>query len=179
MTMTCSGCANLPVEIGEYQAGGPVPTHSYYSKLYPAVPFLAASVIEAVESNVSMFTVYDSSWMINGTTDQILPEGMLYQRLLDNMTMGTDFPVNVSATGIGGVYGLLIQNGTRESLLIVNTNATLGLHIAIATSQFPVGGTGSEWTWAPSATAPTPLGSLTLPKSYTIPAQGLLLLDNY
>jgi hypothetical protein len=31
ITKGCAACANLPVEIGEYQAGGPVPVHSPYA----------------------------------------------------------------------------------------------------------------------------------------------------
>ena len=175
----CSTCASLPIEIGEYQAGGPAPTHSPFALTYAGAPFLAASIIQAIEANVSMFTVYDSGWLINDTSGQLQPQGLLYERILDNMTAGRDYPVAVNAKGIGGVFAMLVRNGTEQSLLLVNTNSTRGLQLTISTTVFPVGATGSLWYWGPHAADPRDTLSFTLPTTYSVPPQGILLLDNY
>lgn len=174
----CPTCASLPVELGEYNAG-PVPIHSPFSMMYPGAPFLAASFIQAIDSNISSFTIFELGWLYNSSVGSILPEGLLYQRILDNMTMGTDYEVTVHSGGLGGVEALLVQNGSREALLVVNANTTNELHLSLTTSVFPVGGTGSYWYWSPSYPVPIDSEGVALPGSYSIAAQGILLLTNY
>ena len=179
ISTACSSCANLPIQIGEYQAGGPVPTHSPFAQQYPGASFLAASVIQALEANVSQFTEFDTGWLVNASNGQVLPEGLLYQRILANMTMGTDYPVTVTAGTLGGLYGLLIKNGSRDSLLVVNTNLTQTLTLTIPANLFTVGPAWSVYTWAHWMPAPKMQQASTLASSYLVPADGLLLLDNY
>lgn len=174
----CTTCVNLPLQVGEYQSG-PVPGFSPYVATYAGAPFLAASVVQAITANVSMFTVYDSGSLFNTARNSPTPEGLLYQRVLENMTMGADYAAPVSAEGIGGVYSLLVHNGTRDALLVVDTNATYALNLSVPTSVFPTAATGSEWTWAPGAAAPTASLSIRLPTQYLVPSQGILLLTNY
>ncbi len=174
----CTTCANLPIELGEYQAG-PFSAFSPFSSKYPGAPFFAVSLIQAMEANLSSVGAYNTNSLFNTSTGTPTFEGMLYQRILNNMTMGADYGVTVKATGITGVYSVMIQNGTRESLLIVNTNQTVGLTLSVSSIVFPTGVLGQDWTWSPSATAPTHTSFSLLPKSYSIGPQGILLVTNY
>ena len=133
----CPGCSNLPVQVGEYQPA--LRYHSPFALEYPGAPWLAASVIEGLEANVSTLTVFNSHWLTDQTTGAILPEGLLYQRILSNMTMGTDHAVTLSTPSIGGIYAIAIHNGSRQSLLLVDTNTTVGLNLTIPSSAFPIG----------------------------------------
>jgi len=178
VTDLCGTCANLPLQVGEYQAGPPE-AQSPFSNTYAGAPFLAASIIEALRANVSTFTVFEGGNLVNASTGRPLPEGMLYQRILANMTMGTDYATNVDASGVGGLFSILIQNGSHESLLIVNTNTTFAIRLPVPASVFPIESTGSYWIWGPAVAAPLAVRSVPLPASYLIPQQGILLLDNY
>lgn len=174
----CLTCDSIPISIGEYQAG-PVPTHSPLAANYSGAPFIAASLIQALTSNVSTFTVFNIGWLFNTSSGAVKPQGYVYQRILDNMTMGTDYSVQVKAPGVGGVFAVLVKNGTRESLLLVNTNVTRSLVLGLTTVLFPVGLLGSYFTYAGHNTAPIAHSGLTLPKSYTVTPGEILLLNNF
>lgn len=174
----CLSCASMPISIGEYQAG-PVPDHSPLAANYTGAPFIVASLIQALTSNVSTFTVFNIAWLFNTSNGQLKPQGYVYQRILDNMTMGTDYAIQVKAPGVGGVYALLVTNGTRESLLLVNTNVTRSLVLGLTIALFPVGLLGSYYTYTGHNTVPTANSGLTLPKSFTVTPGEILLLNNF
>lgn len=174
----CGPCASLPAQIGEYQAGPPT-GFSPFSAGYPGAVFLAASVIQALESNVSMFTVFNSFELYNQSAHAPTPEGFLYQRILANLTMGDDLLVSLTPGGPAGTYSVLIHNGSRESFFVVNTNLTTALNLTLPLTGFPAGTVGSEWTWAPGLPVPTAHRAVDLPSSFSVPPQGILLLDNF
>ena len=174
----CADCAGVPVEVGAYQAG-PAGSLSPLSSGYAGAPFLAASVIQAIYANISMFTVFSTDSLLDSSTGTPLPEGLLYQRVLENMTMGNDYAVGVNAAGVGGVFSLLVRNATHESLLLVNSNVSYSLNLTVPASVFPVGTEGSEWLWGPQSATPQTTRELVLPTTYSVPSEGILLLDNY
>jgi hypothetical protein len=174
----CPTCDKIPISLGEYQAG-PVPDHSPLSTEYPGAPFIAASIIQALENNISTFTIFNIAWLFNTSNGQIKEQGYLYQRILDNMTMGTDYSVQVNAPGVGGAYALLIKNGSRESLLIVNTNVTRALKLSLLSSVFPIGTIGSYYNYAAYNLLPILHTALLLPSAYTISPEQILLLNNW
>ena len=178
MGLFCGTCGNIPVDVGEYQAG-PHGNFSPYASTYAGAPYLAASVIQALYANISTFTIYDSNMLMNTSTGAPTYEGLLYSRVLENMTMGTDVGVTLNSNGVGGVYGILIKNGTKQSLLLVNTNTTYAVKLALTTSIFNVGHTGSEWLWSNGVKLPSASLKFLLPTSYSIGPQGILLLNNY
>lgn len=175
-TQNCTTCSSLPIEIGEYQAGI-FNDHSPLAHTYAGGPFLGASVIEALESNISMFTVYALGDMYNSTNGSLLPEGVLYQRILDNFTMGQDYAVTVTAPGVGGVYALLAKNGTTESLLIINTNTTKSIKFLLGPTVFPVGTFGDKWVWGPSLSVPK-FTAGTVPRSYVLQPLVMVMLTS-
>ncbi|MCI4317883.1 MAG: hypothetical protein L3J96_05035, partial [Thermoplasmata archaeon] len=178
LAQNCTACGVLPVQIGEYQAG-PATAISPLSLTYAGAPYMAASMIEALRVNVSLFSPFSLEWFVNYTTGAVLPEGMLYQRLLSNLTMGTDYATNLSAPSVGGLFSILIKSGSHESLLIVNTNMTQAIRLPISHGVFPTGSLGSYWLWGPVVHAPVAHRSITLPSTYVVPQQGILLIDNY
>ncbi len=178
MTTSCPNCSNIPIQVGEYNAG-PVPVHSPISWNYSGAPFMAASIIQALQANVSMLTTYSLGFLYNTSTGAVYPEGVLFQEIIKNLTMGTDYLVNVSAPGVGGVYGMLIVRGAHQSLLIVNTNVTKAITFSLGSPVFPVGGTGSMWSWDPRTPLPTVQTGVTVPSSFTVWSQGILLVNNY
>ena len=174
----CGTCQALPAQIGEYQAGPPT-GFSPFAAGYPGAVFLGASVIEALQANVSTFTVFNSISLFYATSHAPTPEGLLYQRILANLTMGDDIAVTLGPGAPSGTYALLIQNGSRESFLVVNTNLTSDLTLTFPASGFPIGGVGSEWTWSPATALPLAHRAIYLPSSYDVPPQGILLLNNF
>ena len=156
-----------------------MPDHSPLSTNYTGAPFIAASVVQALEDNVTTFTIFNIAWLYNTSNGQVKQQGYLYQRIFDNMTMGVDYPVTVKAPGVGGLYAILIENGTRESLLLVNTNVTRSLHLTLTTLVFPVGALGSYYTYASYNSVPIAHTSVSLPSTLTVSPEEILLLDNF
>ena len=167
-------CTNIPIEIGEYQAGI-FNNHSPLAHTYDGVPFIAASVIQALESNVSMFTEYALGDLYNSSSSQLLPEGMAYQRLLDNLTMGQDYAINVTAPGVGGIFALLTRNGTHESILVINTNTTISIKFILSPLLLPLGAIGTHYGWTSSMPYPRATYG-TLPRSLAVPPLAMLML---
>jgi hypothetical protein len=93
--------------------------------------------------------------------------------------MGTDYNVSVNVAGVGGVFALLVKNGTRESLLVVNTNSTQSLSLALNTGVFPILLTGSAWVWSPAYAHPVTHLGVKLPRTYSLAAEQILLLNNF
>ncbi len=178
VALGCGTCGNIPIDLGEYQAG-PFHAFSPFTQTYAGAPWIAASAIQALQQNLSMFTVFDWNALYNASTANVTWEGKLYQRILPNLTMGSDYAVNVAAPGVGGVEAVLTENGTHESLMIVNTNTTQALNLTLTRALFPVGSLGSFWSWAPGQSLPTAHRSVRLATTYLLAAQGILLLDNY
>ncbi len=174
----CATCNRIPISIGEYQAG-PVPDHSPLAANYTGAPFIAASIIQALENNVTTFTVFNIAWLFNTSNGQIKQQGYLYQRILDNMTMGTDYTVSVKAGGAGGAYAILVKNGTRQSLLVVNTNVTRGLQLSIPSLIFSTGTVGSYYTYAAYNSVPVAHTSVTLPSVMGVSPEEILLVNNF
>jgi hypothetical protein len=175
---TTSACANMPVEVGEYQAG-PHDGFSPFLGTFAGAPYMAASTIQALYANVSRFNVFDSNQLFNISTGMPTFEGLLYQRILTNLTMGTDYAVTVSAPNVGGVYAILTKSGHHMSFFLVNTNTTYALSFILSSSVFPVSLTGSEYTWAAWQAHPLSSHGILIPSFYRIPPQGILLLNNF
>ena len=174
----CARCSTIPVELGEYQAG-PFSAFSPFVGEYAAAPFLASSLIEAMQANLTTVSVYNIDNLYNAGAKNASFEGLLYQRILANLTMGSDYRVSVRGSGVSGVYSVLIKNGTREAVLVVDTSLATGLSLKVPSGVFPVGAQGSTWSWSPGTKVPSYASYSSLPGSYSVPSQGILLIANY
>jgi hypothetical protein len=173
----CAICGGIPIELGEYNAG-PVPDHSPFAMEYPGATFLAASIIQALEANVSTFTLFELSWLYNSTSGAVQPEGLLYQKILDNMLLGTAHSVVVHSGGLGDVEALEITDGSERSLLVVTANTTHALGLTIPSSILPLGAIGADFYWGPSYSTPIMNWGIGLPLTYDVGAEGILLMTS-
>jgi hypothetical protein len=178
LASSCSACSNLPIQLGAYQAG-PSGNLSPLSEQHAGAVFLAASVIQALEANLTDITLFNSGYMYNSTSGAILPQGLLAQRILANLTMGSDYSVNIAGTSTQGVYAILTTNRTGESVFFVNTNTSRTISFALPATVFTPGLVNSYWFWSASAGAPTAHRGVTLPASFMLPPQSILLIANY
>ena len=174
--LECPACADGPVQIGAYQIG-PSGTHSPYTATYDGAAFLAGSIVQALEANVSSFTVFSSDILFNATTGTVSPQGLLYEDLLPHLAMGTDLAVTASGNGSAGVYAIATENGSRWSLFLVNTNLGHGVTVAIPAGLAAPGSAASSWSWGPGEPAPVATTGGTLPAAFTVAPEGILLVS--
>ncbi|HZY71176.1 MAG TPA: hypothetical protein VFF67_09410 [Thermoplasmata archaeon] len=174
----CTQCAQLPIFINEYNAG-PGWTPSNWGGTYANAVFLAASTVQAIESGVpmlSVFAVQSSSpnfgySMMNGR-GSIGPTGLLYSEILRHLGLGVAFTTHLG-NSLPGVYSVLVKNGSREALLVVNTNLGSSLTLSLGLG-FPLSPTGHRYVWTPASTVPSIVKGLL--SKLIVPAQSILLL---
>jgi hypothetical protein len=177
----CTACAQVPILIGEFNAGPPQGGGSTYTGKYPNAVFMAASFTQAWRVGVVELAYYDlqdekaksGGWGFLNTTDAISPVGILYQTIAPQVVMGTVHNVHL-VTALGNAWVGLTTNATASSLLVVNANITDTLHLSLGTA-FPKGGPGIQIQWNPSLQLPTTT-RITVGSNYTIPPQGILLI---
>ena len=175
----CGGnasCLAQPTSVGEYN-GGPSSNLSAYNSLYPGAVYAAAAVVFALDYNLTTFQLFQLGNLYK--TGVVLPSGLLYQRVLQNMTLGKTYFANATGTGVTGsqIYGTETTNGTRASLLLVNMNMT---HSDILT--LPAGYAGSAgriYTWSPGASVPVSTVYWSLPQTVNVSAQGIVLVNDF
>ena len=180
ITGRCGSCATLPIFVNEYNAG-PGWAPSTQAGTYANAVFLAASVTQALRANVTQLTTYNlqtdskSSFgfsFMNGN-GVVGPTGAVFAQLLSHLAMGTVRAGTVSS-GATGVWSVVTQNATAESLLVVSTNLTRSISLP-ATGTFLGGLAGTSYQWSPALGAPN-VSRGTVAASYTLPAQGILLV---
>jgi PKD repeat protein len=181
LTGSCTSCATMPILVNEYNAG-PGWAPSNHVGTYANAVFLAASVAQALTSNISQLTVFNLEassspgygWSLLGSSGTVGPTGALFSDLLSHLARGSVYATHV-ATTVPNVWAVTTTNATTESILVVNANLThaiwLSLGLGLNTSV-----TANVIHWGP--TLPLPAGaSVTLASSYSIPAQGILLVN--
>jgi hypothetical protein len=175
----CSTCSHLPIFVNEYNAG-PGWSPSNLGGSYANAVFLAASVTEAIQANVSQLTIFNLQTsstqkygysLINGA-GTVGDNGILFSKFLSHLVSGYIDGSHV-ATTIPGIYDVVTRNGSNGSILVVNTNLTHSLALTLGTG---FGGTtlGTALYWSSSSSAPL---VLTGPGgAYTVGAQSMLLV---
>ena len=182
LTANCGGnltCLSMPIQIGEYN-GGPASNFSVYDHIYQNAVWIAASVTQGLTANVSSFQYFSLS-LLKGVTNTFAPSfaGLLYQRILANMTMGVDYATNITGPSVGGgAYAISTVNGSSRSVLLVNTNLSHSITVAVG-SGFPVNGSGRTYVWSPALAFPQESSYASIPTVLTVPSQGILLVDNF
>ncbi|MCI4360326.1 MAG: hypothetical protein L3J91_01345 [Thermoplasmata archaeon] len=176
----CGQCATLPIFVNEFNAG-PGWAPSNYGGTYANAVFLAASIAQALEANVSQLTIFNlqtsstSTYgfsMMNGHST-VGPTGLLFSDLLSHMGTGQVYSTKV-ATTVPNVWAVETRSGSSESLLVVNANLTHAVALSLGTS-LGIALAATEYLWSPGNASPTTSAGL-LNVAYSIPAQGILLL---
>ncbi|MCI4324868.1 MAG: hypothetical protein L3K00_03150 [Thermoplasmata archaeon] len=177
----CSNCSALPISIGEYNGGTSNSTWTTYLDEFPNVIFTAASLTQALRTNVSDWTYFaldfDPFSLFNVTTNEPTDVGILYDTVFAKTVLGTVRPETVQ-TSVTGVWSVEVTNGSREWLLVANANLTRTVDLD-PSPAFPSGVVGTEISWTNGSAAPSVVESSSLPSAYDLPPQSLLLLANY
>lgn len=174
----CTGCAAIPVFLHEFNAG-PGNGASPFGGSYANAVFLGASVVQALEANVTQFTVFNLQsnttafgYGLLNRTDAVAPTGTLFSSLLSHLVRGSVHPVS---SGVGSAWGVLTENSLRASLLIVNANLTSS--VSIPASSFARSGTvGTLLDWNASLANPRSVWGR-LPANLTVPPEGMVLAE--
>ncbi|MCI4346097.1 MAG: hypothetical protein L3K07_05025 [Thermoplasmata archaeon] len=145
---------------------------------------MAAGVVEAALDNVSRLFYFDLADLDSNLPYAMLltggaprPTYTLYSTLLENLTLGTIHASDLGET-VEGTYSLEVQNGSRTSLLIVNTNLTEGLKLVFP-SLFGSASSSTVWNWSGGTPTPTvsQFGASALPQSWIVAPQGIFLVN--
>jgi hypothetical protein len=180
ITAACPGCARLPLFVNEYNAG-PGWSPSNLAGTYPNAVFLAASVTQALRENVSQLTMFDLQtgstgsygYAMLGANGTVGPTGTLFTQVLSHLAVGTVVAGGLTAP-FPGVWSVVTRNSTDESLLVTSTN--LSQAVSFSTSgSFLAGATGVAYEWSPALAFPN-MTRGAIAGSYSVPAQGILLL---
>jgi hypothetical protein len=178
----CPRC-DLPLFVDEYNAAYfPIAIMATYSDAV----FMAASMIQALELNLSQFAFF--SLADNGNT------GLIYGLIQTNGTPSptyydyADFAENLPmhkvvnatiGTKVSGIYSVETVAYHRHALFVVNTNVTNSVTFTLQGSGFGFGGPGVSWRWGPLKATPSEqtytAGSV--PYEWHVPPQGMLLID--
>ncbi|MCI4336240.1 MAG: PKD domain-containing protein [Thermoplasmata archaeon] len=177
----CTACGTLPIFVNEYNAG-PGWAPSNYGGTYANAVFLAASVTQALTSNVSQMTVFNlESSSSSGYGFALLnshgspgPTGTLYSGLLRHLAGGTVTAAHVSTT-LTGVWAVATTNASMESILVVNANLTHPLALSLGLGLLSRL-TATRYEWNSTLAAPRELVG-TLAGTYLVPSQGILLVS--
>jgi len=173
------GCS-LPLWVGEYNSalGG---NYSSFMTSYPEVPYIAAATAGALKAGVPVATYFSYSHGALSLVDansRPLPIYSLFSTFFKNLTLGEVFNTSLVG-GPHGVYTVATSDGSRTSVLIVNTNVTQGLNLTLpGVGDAFLPGAWQAWAWDPTELAPTVArGGPYSPSNWSIPPQGILLLN--
>ncbi|MCI4331249.1 MAG: hypothetical protein L3K19_05320 [Thermoplasmata archaeon] len=176
----CTGCSRLPIFLHEYNAG-PGNRPSGWGGSYANALFLAASVTQALLANVTQLTIFNlqsnSSQfgysMINAT-DSVGPTGLVFSKVLSQLVRGDVYDPRLNSS-VPGVFSVLTQHAGRTTMLVVNTNLTSPFVLQTGALLRP-GSNATAISW--NSTLPAPVtGSSAILGNYTVPPEGLLLLN--
>ena len=176
----CATCASLPIFVNEYNAG-PGWAPSNLGGSYANAVFLAASVVQALNANVSQLTIFNlqngaPSYGFSMMTSKgvVGPTGILFSQMLPHLAIGTTYGTSI-ATLVPGLWSVLTRNATTQSLLVVNTNLTQSVSVSLGLA-FQVTSPGNVYRWSPGVAVPS-VASETPAAEYTVPSEGILLLS--
>ena len=176
----CAACSRTPILVNEYNAG-PGWAPSNYGGSYANAVFLAASVAQALRSNVTQFSVFNLQTgstsgygfsMMNGNS-VVGPTGLLFSDMLDRLVIGSVYASHVTTT-VPNVWSVVTRNGSSATVLVVNANLAHAVGLSLGTA-FPSGVLGGVFRWHPGQTQPT-FTSGTVALQYSIPIEGILMI---
>ncbi len=178
---SCTQCATLPILVTEYNSG-PGWAPSNLAGSFSDAVFLAASTVQALEENVSMFSVFhlqsdDTSyaWSLLDAQNGVSPAGELYSDLLSHLELGGVVNDRVS-TSVGNVWSVMTRSGAQHTLLVVNANTQEAIDLSINSVLHPRSGTDvTAYAWSGASTGPSET-TAPLASSYDIPAEGILMI---
>lgn len=181
LDLSCN--CSLPIWVGEYNAALDGNFSSFMTS-YAEVPYIGAGIAGAMKAGIPQLDFFAYSYgseSLVSATGAPLPVYSLFATFFKNLTLGTVDNSSISG-GPGGVFAVTTTNGNTTSVLVVSTNLTASLNLTLILPGGPVlGGAGHGWhSWWWNATAPAPVegwGGSYLPETWTIPPEGILLVN--
>jgi hypothetical protein len=177
----CPSCGSLPIFITEFGSGNGGGMWDGYMKSYPNVPYMAASLVQALTqdvANVDLFafqsTYPGSLYTVSGTES---PIGELYEFVLPQL--GDEYVPTTVSSSVPGLYAAatLSGQGSAAELLLINTNASSAITVPVAEAGFPQGGSAQEIIWNQSVPSPVSQSLLNgVGPSVTLPPISLALI---
>lgn len=174
----CPSCS-IQVLVGEYNSA----RYGNFTPLatgYDEAPYIAAGLLQGLRENASRVTLYALQPKTNAglldANDAPYPLYDLYATFLPNLTLPHVLNSSI-AGGPGGVYELVSHNGTNASVFVVNTNTSFGLRLSLGPGVDVVGD-DTVYAWSPGLAAPS-VGpeAVTGITTWSIPPEGMLLID--
>jgi PKD domain-containing protein len=177
----CGACGTLPLFVNEYNAG-PGWSPSNFGGTYSNAVFLAASVVQALRANVTQLTVFNLQsesrsgfgYALLDSHGVVGPNGELFSGVLRHLATGTVYSNDVRSS-VSNVWSVATENGSTQSLLIVNANLTHTIALSLGVSWL-AGVAGTVYQWDPGHAQPRASGG-TILTAYSVPPEGILLID--
>ena len=188
---------NLPVWIDEFgiqygwsSATGDPANWVVYQRQYADFPYTAGAIAQSMEVNLTQLLYFDL-WGQDGGDFSMIGNGVgtgsdaylefpvvdLYRYFLPNVTSGAYYPLSFLPLAFPSYAGF-IRGWDVGSLLVVNTNATAGEWI---TASLPAGvnatSGGAVWYWDGTTAAPSVTSYVTVPSTFYVGPQSVLLVD--
>ncbi|MCI4356988.1 MAG: hypothetical protein L3K18_07605 [Thermoplasmata archaeon] len=179
----CPSCS-IPVFVDEFNGAG-LGVDNVFDQSYADVPIVAAAVAGGLQLNATQFSFFDlqglgslSNFGLLGPDGSPRPSFVLYSTFFHNLSTATIENTSVVG-GPGGVAAVVGTNATTTSLLVANTNGTVGLELTLNGTVFAEGGAATIYAWDPTELAPevttVPAGGLST--TWLVPPEGVLLID--
>ena len=151
---------------------------------YAEVPFVAAAYATALEENAQRVLFFDLE-DLNGQMPYGLltmgaparPAFQLFAGIFAHLALGTVLNASVQG-GPNGVATVFSENTASMSLLVVNTNLTAGLSLALPGGIANMTHPGTPYYWTPASAGPVAGPPVVDPAALTwdVPPQAIFLL---
>ncbi|MGA7923766.1 MAG: hypothetical protein WCA77_07310, partial [Thermoplasmata archaeon] len=172
-----SSMANLPIFVGEFN-GGPCPIPSPSDQEFPDLLLYMGAVVQGLQANLSeldYFALANDGFSLIGTNYAPYPTGTWMEEM-KSVRFGDAYNYTLSGD-VPNVWSVEWQNGTSDTLMVVNANPTQQLSMKVG-ANFPIGESGHTISWSVTESSPM-VSTLALPQYYAIPPQSILLVENY
>jgi hypothetical protein len=179
----CPEC-HIPVFVDEYNGDN----NGYYTaeiESYPDVPLVAAAVVRGLQENVSQFSFFDlqdtsglASYGLLTGTGTPRPTFYLYSEFFRNLSIATIDNTTILG-GASDMFAVVGHSAGATSLFVVNADLSDSLLLSLNGSGIPMGAGGTVYQWGPGGALPivNGVGAGPLASAWTIPPEGILLID--
>jgi hypothetical protein len=176
----CPSCS-LSLMVGELGTGTDGGPFDAFMAGFPAVPYIAAELANAIGQNLSATSLYalqgtyDGS-LLNGT-GHTSPVGSLYATLVSSVGRSV-LPFSATGAPVSLAVSVTRNPGTHAiTILAANTNASASLSLRVQGAGVPALAGGVLWRWNGSTAQPTATPWLgNVPPALVVPASGVGIL---
>ncbi len=175
----CQGIALFVTELGSGTQGGPVDP---WMGSFDDVPYLAAEAAQALGSGAANVDLFDFQGTYNGSLLNASGVGtrdlVLYADLLGLLGPAVRTVTISSTASLLYATSTVSANGSVHTLLFVNANDTLSVHLSLTGSGFPLTGAGTLTRWTAALSTPSSYSWTTsAPTALVVPPVSVLVVQ--